>query len=226
MSAVWFASDWARRGAEAEYPLSDRAHVVGFGANIADPEVGPRTTPKSEPRLLLVGVKWHRKGVDKAIQAVDALRSAGVAATLDVVGVNPPDSSWSRPYVNYHGYLSKSREADLERLTNLFATADLFILPTRDEPFGIVLDEAAAYALPVVASNVGGVSDHVDAGGLLLPSDATPADYASAVRRVLDRPLYAEMSTAGRRDFERRLSWDARVKQALPLIAAMGSSVD
>ena len=95
MPSRWAADDViARAGVPAE-----RVHVIPFGSNLPTPDRQKRRHDPTAMRLLIVGVEWHRKGVDTAVQVADLLRSSGVPATLDVVGVMPPDASWERPYV-------------------------------------------------------------------------------------------------------------------------------
>ncbi|MDB5893303.1 MAG: hypothetical protein JWQ88_834 [Rhodoferax sp.] len=70
-----------------------------------------------------------------------------------------------------------------------FQAATVFVLPSRSEPFGIVLLEAGAFSLPVVASHVGGVPEIVSDGqtGLLVPPDDVDR-LAQAIRSLLDDP--------------------------------------
>ena len=85
-----------------------------------------------------------------------------------------------------------------ELLSSYYRAADVCLVPSRSESFGLVALEAAACGTPVVASAVGGLTTLVEDGhtGYLI-DEADPAAYATAVRRVFDEPLAAErLSTA------------------------------
>ncbi|MGP1383660.1 MAG: glycosyltransferase family 4 protein [Thainema sp.] len=84
-----------------------------------------------------------------------------------------------------------------EQVAAAYATADLFILPSRHEPFGIVLIEAMAAGIPIVATNVDGIPNVVQADGqssgqascsalLVPPEDAD--QLAIAIRSLISSP--------------------------------------
>jgi glycosyltransferase involved in cell wall biosynthesis len=87
---------------------------------------------------------------------------------------------------------------------SLIAAADIFVLPSLNEPFGLVLLEAMALGKPVVATASGGPLEIVIDGvtGLLVPP-ATPLQLAEAINRLLcDRELREQMGAAGLRRFQ------------------------
>jgi D-inositol-3-phosphate glycosyltransferase len=80
-----------------------------------------------------------------------------------------------------------------ELLSSYYRAADVCIVPSRSESFGLVALEAAACGTPVVASAVGGLTTLVDHGHTgYLVDEPDPVAYADAVQRVIDEPLAAE----------------------------------
>lgn len=71
----------------------------------------------------------------------------------------------------------------------MWKNADAFVLPSRLETFGIVLIEAQAFGVPVVASDTGAAREILEEGqaGTLLP-DTRPASIAQALTQLLDSP--------------------------------------
>jgi D-inositol-3-phosphate glycosyltransferase len=85
-----------------------------------------------------------------------------------------------------------------ELLSSYYRAADVCLVPSRSESFGLVALEAAACGTPVVASAVGGLTTLVDHGHTgYLVDDPDPVAYAAAVRKTFAEPLAAErLSTA------------------------------
>ncbi|HEX6538236.1 MAG TPA: glycosyltransferase family 4 protein [Candidatus Dormibacteraeota bacterium] len=139
--------------------------------------------------VLFVGRLETRKGFPTLLEAYGLLRRERSGVRLVVVGDGPMRWGYERqcealgiPDVTFHGHVS----ADM--IPRFYASADVFCSPaTGGESFGIVLLEAMASGVPVVASAIPGfsqvVSDGVD--GLLAPPKE-PAAFAVALRSLLD----------------------------------------
>lgn len=105
------------------------------------------------------------------------------------------------------------------------AAADAFVAPaTGHESFGVVLVEALAAGVPVVATDIPGYREVVRDGveGLLVPPGNAPA-LVEAVSRVLDDPALAERLVAAGRERARTYAWDAvvpRIEEIYRRVAA------
>jgi len=92
---------------------------------------------------------------------------------------------------------------------------DLLVLPSRKETFGMVVIEAMAFGLPVVATNAGGVPEIVMDGvtGILVPPD-DPEALARAISRIMsDRKMASEMGLQGRRRAVERYQLSTHIDQ-------------
>jgi glycosyltransferase involved in cell wall biosynthesis len=99
---------------------------------------------------------------------------------------------------------------DHSKLPTHYASADLFVLPSRMENFPLVLLEATASGLPVVATGVGGVPElvvHGETGVLVPPND--PQALAEAINSLLDDPQRMKrMGARGRGRVREHFTWD------------------
>jgi N-acetyl-alpha-D-glucosaminyl L-malate synthase BshA len=86
-----------------------------------------------------------------------------------------------------------------DQVLPLLSIADLFLLPSAQESFGLAALEAMACEVPVVASNVGGLPEVIDHGttGFLHPMDDLDGMARSAVRVLTDSHLHDQMAAAG-----------------------------
>lgn len=86
-----------------------------------------------------------------------------------------------------------------QRLVELYASADLFVLASRFEGYGMAYTEALAHGVPVVGTTAGAIPETVPAGaGLLVPSDDVEA-LAAALRRLIEQPEARRALAAGAR---------------------------
>ena len=105
-----------------------------------------------------------------------------------------------------------------EQLADHYRAADVAVVPSHNESFGLVALEAQACGTPVVAAAVGGLPTAVDDGvsGLLV-ARRDPADYAAAIRRVL---ASRELLAAGARRHAAAFSWDRTTDALVEAYAA------
>jgi D-inositol-3-phosphate glycosyltransferase len=157
------------------------------------------------PVLLFVGRIQPLKGLDVAVQALAELDRAD--AELVVVG-GPSGQAGPGELGRVHALATDLGVRDRIRfvppqphhlLSTWYRAADVVLVPSRAESFGLVALEAAACGAPVVASDVGGLRTIVEDGGtgfLVEPRD--PTAFAAAIGKLLGDPgLAAAMGAAG-----------------------------
>lgn len=102
-------------------------------------------------------------------------------------------------------------------VASIYGCADILLAPSRREALSLTLLEAAAFALPIVATDVGGIGEAVANGetGLLVPSE-NPAELAVAIGSLLDdAALRLRMGQAGRRRYEQLFSLETMAQATL-----------
>jgi len=221
-----YSSHWAANSARRDYGIDPvKLHVIPFGAGLtavpsrddiarylAERQHGPC-------RLLFMGVDWHRKGGDIALAAASKLHDDGLSVELQVVGCEPPSGVPS--FVRRFGFLSKKDPRQASLIHMLFQQASFFIMPTRADCTPVVFGEAAAYGLPVLTTNVGGISEIFGTGdwGSMFPLTVSPDEYARRIRACYEsRGEYQRMAWAARQEFEDRLNWSTFCRGLLAVV--------
>jgi D-inositol-3-phosphate glycosyltransferase len=166
------------------------------------------------PMLLFVGRIQPLKGPDVAIRALHALgRSDAVLVIVGGASGTVGDGEVERSHqlvdeLGLHDQVVFVEPQPHHILSTYYRAADVVVVPSRSESFGLVALEAAACGTPVVASAVGGLQSLVDNGetGYLL-TDRSPADFAKAIARILDEPMLAEAMSAAASVRASRYTW-------------------
>jgi D-inositol-3-phosphate glycosyltransferase len=177
--------------------------------------------------LLFVGRIQPLKCADVAVDTLAELREVGgEPARLVVVG-GPSGPHGEKALQGLHDLADARGVRDRvhfiapqphELLSSYYRAADVCIVPSRSESFGLVALEAAACGTPVVASAVGGLTTLVDHGHTgYLVDDPDPVAYAAAVRRVFDEPLAAERLSTASVLRARRYTWRAAARTLVEL---------
>ena len=184
----------------------------------------------SERIVLYVGRIQPHKGTHAAVEMLNELpeylEHGGGPTVLHVVGgasgaSGDAELARCRETIATHGLEDRVRRFDPvphETLVKHYRSADVVIMPSRSETFGLVAAEAQACGIPVIASNTGGLPYVVRASetGLLVDGH-DPRSFAAAVRAVLDHPTFARRLSGEAETFSRRFSWDATASRMLEL---------
>jgi len=195
-------SDWAARSVREDYPDCVTDTVVMPNPVPLPPdsetwiaERHARAQPGVRPRVLFVGGDFPRKG---GFDLLEVWASARLheRATLDIMSNWPLEPSALPPGVEIH----RDVMAHTPPWHALWRSADLFVLPTRDEAFGIVFQEAGAAGLPAIGTRLNAVPEIVhdgETGLLVAPGDRE--GLARAIDVLLASPdRRREMGTRGR----------------------------
>ncbi len=159
--------------------------------------------------LLCVASLTPRKGHDLLLRAL-----AGLTAFpwhLDCIGSPDLDPAWARELFGWRDAWGLAERVTFlgslpaEALGRHYAAADLFILPSRFEGYGMVCAEALAHGLPILTTRAGALVDTVPPeAGLLVPPDDLPA-LQQALRRLIADEALRRRLTAGARSAGLRL---------------------
>jgi glycosyltransferase involved in cell wall biosynthesis len=152
---------------------------------------GPPRPPDGPSTILYLGRLTRQKGVDDLIHALAAL---GEGYCLEIAGDGPERRRLERLVqrmalpVRFHGFVDEDRKA------SLWAAADVLCVPSRELPGGfsegapLVVREAFAHGVPVVATRVGGIPELCTHGGranLVAPND--PQALAASLAALCSR---------------------------------------
>ncbi|MGE3907845.1 MAG: glycosyltransferase family 4 protein [Chloroflexota bacterium] len=191
-------SAWAKRSLIEEYGVTpEKITVLAPGAAASFFEVGRQRLAAVPPgntadpvRILFVGGEWVRKGGPQLLEALGGL--APGTWQLDVV---TRDAVPPMPGVRVHHGIGPNSPALLE----LFAQADLFVLPSLGECLAVVLMEATAAALPIITTDVGALAEAVRPGetGLIVPPKDVPALREALTTLVADPARRRSMAQGG-----------------------------
>src|SRR5215208_945759 len=196
----------------------NRLHLIPPGVNSSLFE-GPFEDPFSgigRPRVLFVGRLAPQKGVSTLVAAAGLLEDP--SARLLLVGDGPERKVLEKEAkrigmgdrLHFVGFVAH------ERLPAVLVHADLLVLPSLYEELGTVLLEAMQAALPIVASNIGGIPDVIEDGvnGLLVPP-GEPEALARAIDRLLaDRDLARRLSE-GAQERAKDYDWEVLAERVL-----------
>jgi glycosyltransferase involved in cell wall biosynthesis len=173
--------------------------------------------------VLFVGRLYHRKGLEILLNSIPPVLQEfkDVKFAISGTGFKKKEERLRKlakeldieDHVAFLGYVSD------EKLPNIYAASDIFVLPAIYENFPFAILEAQATGLPVISTKVGGIPEFLvdNQNGFLID----PGDSTQLTQRVLallqDPKLAKEMGDRGRKLIEEKLSWRLITGQVIDL---------
>jgi glycosyltransferase involved in cell wall biosynthesis len=214
-SRIVVTSAATARHLSADYGVpTDRIVVARPGS---DPAAAAQGSRDGVVRLLSVGAVVPRKGFDILIAALATL--ADLPWQLAIVGDRGRDPKTACQLDAEMARLAIGNRVALlgavphERLAELYAGVDLFVLASRFEGYGIAYAEAIAHGLPVIGTTAGAIPDTVPADASILVAPDDPDALALALRRLIENPdERRRLATSARAAAQRLPSWQDSAK--------------
>jgi len=217
-----------------------RVHVVPLGVEHAFFAPGYRPQARralgldaDKTLLLFVGRLQALKGVELALATLIELRQRGRNAMLAIVGgPSGPDGRVTLAALHERvaaagviEHVSFVAPQSHQLLSSWMRAADVTLVPSRSESFGLVALESSACGTPVVASEVGGLITLIEPGvnGLLV-AERDPEVWADAVERVIDPETTTSMSNSAVL-LARRYTWRSAAESLAALSEQLSSSL-
>jgi len=167
------------------------------------------------------------KGHDLLLHAFDLVRKENDDVTLVIGGGSPnPKPRELEVFATMHKIIEEKQMKDRVHFTGYipddmvvpyYQKAQMFVLPSLFEPFGMTSQEAMACGQPVVASKFGGIRNTIVNGedGLLV-DPKNPREFADAMIRLInDRAYKQKLATAAYKKIQEEYSWEAIAKRFL-----------
>lgn len=205
-ASVVVFTDEQRAALAAAYGLDrSRIRVIPNGVDDTFFYPAPRIPPE-KPRLLFVGRLAVQKNLPLLLHAL-----TGISERFETVIVGAGELEAELKSTTVRLELANVQfygRADSDDLRELYRTADIFVLPSEREGMPLVLLEAMAMGLPVVATDIPGNRDVIVDGvnGTLVPLDDPQALRQALLTIATDTDLYRRMSEASGR-FSAQYSW-------------------
>ncbi|MCL2172296.1 MAG: glycosyltransferase family 4 protein [Candidatus Bathyarchaeota archaeon] len=188
------------------FDLSSRDHVQQTNVDTLGKKV-----------ILFVGILIHRKGVSYLIKAAEIL--VHFYHLTDLMFIIAGSDEQDKAYVqmikqlvaecgltNYVKFLGR---VDNKALNDLYARCDVFVLPSLDEGFGLVIAEALSFGKPVIGTNVGGIPIQiVDGWNGFLVEPANSSQLAEKLKNLLTNEAEClRMGKNGKTWAEQKFNW-------------------
>ena len=202
-----------------------RMRVIANGVDLEEFKPGPvareaRRLPEGVLLLFAGDIKTPRKNLDTLLRALTMVPKCSLAVVGDAAGSPYPRLAAELGVADRVLFLGFRRD-----VADLMRAADVFVFPSRYEACSLVLLEAAASGLPVVAAaTTGGAELLSERGSVLLADPDDERELAAVLRRLAaSAEIRARMGAASRRGAE-KCSWAAMAREYLRAYEEIGAS--
>lgn len=214
-------SRWAKESLVKDYGIAEqRITVIPPGIDLAawhisEPE---RAATQNDPklRILFVGGDFQRKGGTVLLHCA-VCRAPDII--VDIVTREDVANVAGAAHLTIH----RNLKAGAPELLALYRNANMFVLPSLGETFGLSIMEAMAMRLPVVTTNIGAIPELVVDGetGILVPPNSPGALNDAIVRLRNDPGLRIRMGNAGRKRAEELFASALTYRKLMQLITSV-----
>jgi glycosyltransferase involved in cell wall biosynthesis len=187
-----------------EKSVADKIHLIPFGVPI--PEISNKKAAReNEGMIRIIFAKGfrHAYAPDLVLKAFASACKEDNRLRLTIIGGGPDQKRLEK-------LVSELKVSDrviirgwqkMDETAHLIENADIMVMPSRRESFGVAALEAISYGVPVIASRVGGLPEIIRDGvnGILVPSDDIKALTGAILRLATDPQLRLRMGKAGHR---------------------------
>ncbi|MBK8805451.1 MAG: glycosyltransferase family 4 protein [Bacteroidales bacterium] len=213
--ALIFSSQWAADSAHKHYKIpKENIHIISFGANTDRIPLRDEVFNKkyNKINILFLGVEWIRKGGNIVYDTFVELQKRNLEKEIHLtfLGLTPPVESIASN-ITIIPFLNKNKTEDFNAFYDLMLQSHILFVPSRFDCTPIAFCEASAFGLPIISTNVGGISSVVKDGsnGFLLPVEAGAKEYADLISNIISKENMLQNLTLSTRDYyESNLSWD------------------
>ncbi len=189
---IFYSSDWTLLSTASHYPhYKDKLRRINFSSNLLQQELVQLSLPKTleKIKLLSVGTDYHRKGMDLSQQLAEKL-----GCNLLVIGTSLK--------------LSKENKEEVSKLIDFYKSSHFLIQLSRADCTPIVINEANSFGLPVITTNVGGISSQINNGvnGYMVKN---VKEAHQKIKEICSDPkAYLKLRRTSFKHYVQNLSWD------------------
>lgn len=205
---------------------ADKIRVVYNGIDTEIYTVNEEASQSRDGLIMVANTDDRKKGVLYLLQALQLLRDDGTKLTIvddaarhssyiEDVGPLPSYGSKLVRKLNLDGMVHFTGRLTREELVKHYSAAEIAVVPSLYEGFGLPAAEAMACGTPVVATTGGALSEVVGDAGILVPPRNADA-LAAAIRQLLnDKQAQRQMSEAGRQRVREQFNWEQAARRTL-----------